>query len=58
MFQLGQEVQYKDQKGIVDFVDASYVGICVKQCDNRLHCIRLIVYPDQWEEVIINTDRT
>jgi len=58
MFQLGQEVQYKAHKGIIDFVDASYVGICVKQCDNRLHCVRVIVYPEQWEYIIINNDRT
>jgi len=58
MFQLGQEVQYKDQKGIVDFIDTNYIGICVKECDVRLRCVRLIVYPEQWKEVIINTDRT
>jgi hypothetical protein len=30
----------------------------VKECDIKLRCVRLIVYPDQWKEVIINTDRT
>jgi hypothetical protein len=58
MFQLGQEVQYKVQKGIVDFVDEHYIGICIKECEDKLRCVRLIVYPDQWKEVIINTDRT
>jgi hypothetical protein len=58
MFQLGQEVQYKDNKGIVDFIDEHYIGICVKECQDKLRCIRVIVYPDCWKEVIINTDRT
>jgi len=58
MFQLGQEVQYKDHKGIVDFVDEHYIGICIKDCEDKLRCVRLIVYPNQWKEVIINTDRT
>jgi len=58
MFQLGQEVQYKTNKGIVDFIDDHYIGICVKECDIRLRCVRVIVYPEQWKDVIINTDRT
>jgi len=58
MFQLGQEVQYKDHKGIIDFVNDYYIGICVKECEDKLRCVRLIVYPDQWVYVIINTDRT
>jgi len=58
MFQLGQEVQYKDHKGIVDFVDEHYIGICIKECEDKLRCVRLIVYRSDWEDIIINTDRT
>ena len=58
MFQLGQEVQYKDYKGIVDFIDDRYIGICIKACEDRLRCVRLIVYSHDWDMVIINTDRT
>ena len=56
MFQLGQEVKYKGNKGIIDFVHTSYIGICVKECDIRLRCVRVLVYPEQWKEVIINNE--
>jgi hypothetical protein len=58
MFQLGQKVQYKDHKGIVDFIDDCYIGICIKECEDQLRCVRLIVYSHDWDMVIINTDRT
>jgi hypothetical protein len=55
---MGQEVQYKDHKGIVDFFDEHYIGICIKACEDRLRCVRVIVYSCDWDKVIINTDRT
>jgi len=58
MFRLGQEVQYKDHKGIVDFIDDLYIGICINSEDIRVRHVRLIVYFSDWNTVIINTDRT
>jgi len=58
MFQLGQEVQYNEHKGIVDFYDKHYIGICINGCEDRLRSVRLIVYPCDWDKVSINTDRT
>jgi hypothetical protein len=58
MFQLGQEVQYKDRKGIVDFIDERYIGICINSEDIRVRHVRMIVYRSDWEDIIINTDRT
>jgi hypothetical protein len=58
MFQLGQEVQYKDHKGIVDFVDEHYIGICINLEDIRVRHVRMIIYRSDWEDIIINIDRT
>jgi len=58
MFRLGQEVQYKDHKGIVDFIHDRYIGICINSEDIRVRHVRMIVYLSDWNTVIINTDRT
>ena len=53
MFATGQVVRYKNNEGIVDFIASEYIGICVKECSNRVHCVRLIVYPSDWKDVTV-----
>ena len=51
MFATGQLVRYKNVEGFLDFVDTEYIGICARHCANRVHCVRVIVHPDQWDQV-------
>lgn len=53
MFATGQLVRYKNNEGIVDFIDTEYIGICTKECADRVRCVRLIVHPDQWDQVTV-----
>jgi hypothetical protein len=55
MFQLSQEVQYKDHKGIIDFVDEHYIGVCINSEDVCVRHVRMIVYRSDWDKLIINT---
>jgi len=55
MFQLGQEVQYKDHKGIIDFIDEHYIGMCINSENIRVRHVRMIIYRSDWDTLVINT---
>jgi hypothetical protein len=54
MFQLGQEIQYKNLKGRVDFIDERYIGICINSEDIRVRHVRMLVYRSDWDKIILN----
>ena len=52
-FYEGLEVYYHKQVGVIQFICDSYIVVCIAQGNSRVHNVCLVVYPKNYEYVII-----
>ncbi len=50
-FAEGLEVSYRGMSGTINFVCDHYITICVRQFEEKVRNVCLIVYPDHYEWV-------
>ena len=59
-FSLGDHVQWKDHKGLVNFIDDRYITICIRTIPNSdphakrdQHTFCLLCFRESWDDVIL-----
>ena len=57
-FAEGIEVYYRGMYGRVDFVCEKYITICVRRMEHRSKNVFLLVYPSQYDEIILAKEST
>jgi hypothetical protein len=50
-FHSGLNVYYHEQFGTIRFVCSEYVTVCIKQGEDRLNDICILVYPHQYGDI-------
>jgi hypothetical protein len=53
MFETGTRVFYKQFSGVVNFVDKKYITITISHGDHKSADCNILVYVDQFENVVI-----
>ena len=53
IFAEGIEVYYRGMYGKVKFVCGKYITVCINKSIHKLKDVCLLVYPDQYGEVIL-----
>ncbi|NDG30036.1 hypothetical protein EB118_08145 [bacterium] len=52
-FYEGLEVYYHEQLGTIRFICSEYVTVCIKQGEDKLNDICILVYPHQYGDIKI-----
>lgn len=49
----GTEVSYLNEQGTIHFICEKYITICIHKKEHKSQNVCLLVYPDQYNEIVL-----